>query len=448
MVSVIITAAGSSSRMGGAKKEFFSLGCGTVLSETAKRFLQTIDISQMVVTYASASASENHSASAEASASGDASASADVSADEEASASAARTAFFADSEMETLVSKTKLMFVPGGATRQDSVRNALEALAETWTGAEASASADTLANANRSASAGESHIVLVHDGARPFVTSEIIRAVVDATKKYGAAVPAVVPVDTLKEKDDGDFITRHLTRSQLAAVQTPQGFHFTELLEAHRKAMGDGKTYTDDSEIWGAYCGEVKIVAGDIANKKITYASDLPRAAHGESHAASKSTAPHFRIGFGYDLHRLVDGRKLIIGGVTIPFEKGEDGHSDGDVLLHAVTDALLGAAALGDIGSFFPPNDDTWKDADSKRLIQIAWEKIKSGGWTLGNLDCVVKLEKPKLLPFREEIRASIANALGVSADKIFVKAKTSEKLGDVGHGEAIEAWASCIIY
>lgn len=147
------------------------------------------------------------------------------------------------------------------------------------------------------------------------------------------------------------------------------------------------------------------------------------------------------RVGLGYDLHRLVEGRRLIIGGVEFDFSKGEDGHSDGDVLLHAVTDALLGASGLGDIGSYFPPEDQKWKDADSRELLKTVMKDVKSAGWKIINLDCVVKLEKPKFLPKRQQVIESIAKILEVENDQVFVKAKTGEKLPPVGTGDAIEA-------
>lgn len=153
------------------------------------------------------------------------------------------------------------------------------------------------------------------------------------------------------------------------------------------------------------------------------------------------------RVGLGYDLHRLVEGRKLIIGGVDFPFEKREDGHSDGDVLLHAVTDALLGASGLGDIGSYFPPEDPKWKNADSAKLLQAVWKDVLDEGWKLENLDCVVKLEKPKFLPKRQEVISSIAKILGVENERVFVKAKTGEKLPPVGTGDAIEAYVVCLL-
>lgn len=154
------------------------------------------------------------------------------------------------------------------------------------------------------------------------------------------------------------------------------------------------------------------------------------------------------RIGLGYDLHRLTEGRELVLGGVTIPYEKGEDGHSDGDVLLHAITDALLGAAGLSDIGELFPPSDEKWKGADSRELLKYSWNLVKEKGYKLGNLDCVIAIEKPKLLPFRKEIISSIANVLEVDESQVFVKAKTGEKLGEIGNGLAVAVWATCLLF
>ena len=153
------------------------------------------------------------------------------------------------------------------------------------------------------------------------------------------------------------------------------------------------------------------------------------------------------RIGSGYDIHRLAEGRKLLLGGIEIPFSKGEEAHSDGDVLLHAIIDALLGASALGDIGSFFPPEDEQWKDASSVSLLKIVWNKILEDGWHLENLDCIVKLEKPKFLPYRAKVIKAIAECLGVNENQVFVKAKTAEKLDSVGASLAVEAWCSCLL-
>ena len=153
------------------------------------------------------------------------------------------------------------------------------------------------------------------------------------------------------------------------------------------------------------------------------------------------------RVGLGYDLHTLVPNRKLMLGGIEIPFKLGEAGHSDGDVLLHAITDALLGASGLGDIGEFFPPSDEKWKNADSKMLLKTAWNKIIEDGWKLENLDCVINIEKPKILCHRKEIISCIANVLECDENQIFVKAKTGEKIGEIGKSQAVAAWTVCLL-
>ena len=153
------------------------------------------------------------------------------------------------------------------------------------------------------------------------------------------------------------------------------------------------------------------------------------------------------RVGIGYDLHRLIAGRKLLLGGVELTFEKGEDGHSDGDLLFHAITDAILGASGLGDIGSFFPPEDDKWKNADSAELLRTVMKEVRAEGWQIENIDCVVKLEKPKFIPYRQQVIESIARVLEVSADRIFVKAKTGEKLPPIGTSDAVEAYVVCLL-
>ena len=153
------------------------------------------------------------------------------------------------------------------------------------------------------------------------------------------------------------------------------------------------------------------------------------------------------RVGLGYDIHRLIEGRPLILGGIVLPFEKGEDGHSDGDVLFHAITDAVLGASGLGDIGSFFPPEDMQWKDADSAELLKAVMQKVYAAGWKIENLDCVIKLEKPKFIPYRQQVIESVARVLQIAPDQVFVKAKTGEKLPPVGTGEAVEATAVCLL-
>ena len=153
------------------------------------------------------------------------------------------------------------------------------------------------------------------------------------------------------------------------------------------------------------------------------------------------------RVGLGYDIHRLIEGRRLLLGGVELPFEKGEDGHSDGDFLYHAITDAILGASGLGDIGSFFPPEDMKWKDADSAELLKTVMQKVRDAGWHIENLDCIVKLEKPQFIPYRQQVIESIARTLDVAPDQVFVKAKTGEKLPPVGTSDAVEATVVCLL-
>ena len=153
------------------------------------------------------------------------------------------------------------------------------------------------------------------------------------------------------------------------------------------------------------------------------------------------------KVGLGYDLHRLVKGRKLLLGGIELPFEKGEDGHSDGDVLFHAITDAILGASGLGDIGSFFPPEDANWEDADSGMLLRTALKEVYAHGWKIENIDCVVKLEKPKFIPFRKTVISNIAHTIGINDDQVFVKAKTGEHIAPVGTSDAVEAYATCLL-
>ncbi|MCI7533765.1 MAG: 2-C-methyl-D-erythritol 2,4-cyclodiphosphate synthase [Treponema porcinum] len=389
--AVIIAAAGSSTRMGGTvKKEYLPLKNGTVLSECAKVFLSTLSVKYVVITVPCGGSGE------------------------------AQKALFADDALKPLLRTVNLSFVEGGSTRQKSILNALEFLAETDCPPD---------------------IVLIHDGARPFVTGEIILRTAEAAAEFGAAVPGIPPVDTQKTVGEDGFISVHLRRASMTAVQTPQGFLFPKLLEAHRKAAGEDVEYTDDTEIWDKYEGKVKVVEGNACNKKITYAHDY------SARTDTGKDGMILRTGLGYDLHRLTAGRKLVIGGIDIPFEKGEDGHSDGDALLHAITDALLGASGLGDIGSFFPPEEAQWKDADSSVLLQTVWKKIQAEGWKLNNLDCVIKLEKPKFLPYRNQVISSVAETLGVSTEQVFVKAKTGEKLGSVGNGEVIEVWCSCIL-
>lgn len=401
-VALIIVAAGSSTRMGGKiKKEYLSLKNGTVLSEAALPFLKSNKISSIVIVCPNENDPD------------------------------AQKAFYSNPEIKSLTQNIPVNFIKGGTSRQASVYNALMFLSGT--------------DKNITSNTRTPDFVLIHDGARPFLTTDLVEASISNTIKYGASVPALTPVDTQKEIDENGFIVRHLTRKNLGAVQTPQGFAFDKILTAHQKALKDKKEYTDDTEIFDIYNTEKTFVfEGEETNKKITYKDDI----NSQQNISSKSGEPKMiRTGLGYDKHRLVENRKLIIGGVEIPFEKGEDGHSDGDAVLHAVTDAVLGAAHLGDIGSYFPDTDPKYKDADSKKLLAFAWNDVKNAGFELENLDIVLILQSPKFLPYRNAVIKSIADTLNVSEDKVFIKAKTAEHLGDAGNGLCLEVYATCLL-
>ena len=268
--------------------------------------------------------------------------------------------------------------VQGGATRADSVRNGL------------------------AAATGE--LVAIHDAARPFISAEVITAALTAAAASGAAAPAVPVKDTIKIADKSGRVVETPDRAALYAVQTPQCFQRTLYLQALDAVTGEkASLVTDDCSLFELAGLPVTLTAGDYANYKITTKEDLQK-------------EKTMRIGHGYDVHRLVEDRKLILGGVEVPYEKGLLGHSDADVLLHAVTDAVLGAAALGDIGQHFPPSDPKWKGADSRVLLRAVVALARQKGWTVVNCDATIVAERPKIGPHMPAIRASLAETLGVS--------------------------------
>ena len=311
----------------------------------------------------------------------------------------------------------KLRCVPGGATRQESVANAFD-------------------------SAGEADIVLVHDAARPFVSEAIISQAIDAAAQHGAAIVASPATDTVKQvtmEAGARIIAATIPRESVFLAQTPQAFRREVLAQA--VALGRGGVQGTDEAALAELAGHpVHIVEGDAENVKITTAADLER-------ARARSRAGVQRIGTGYDLHRLVEGRPLIIGGVDIPFDRGALGHSDADVACHAATDAVLGAACLGDIGAHFPDTDPRWKGASSIVLLREAAAMVQRAGYQIENLDVVVVLERPKIAPHLPAIRDGLARAVGVSADRVSVKGKTNEGVDAVGRGEAIAAHAVCLL-
>lgn len=319
----------------------------------------------------------------------------------------------------------KTLFVEGGDSRQESVYNGLRAMRDFRPG-----------------------IVLIHDGARPWVRPGLILDVARGARLHGACLPLTPVVDALKQVNGDGFLEAHPDREKIRGAQTPQGFLYEKIFDAHEKAAGDGRAYLDDTEIYGAYKGRVFSVPGDGHNRKITYPSDLDEHKPADERKPADEAPRGFpRIGFGWDLHRLVPGRKLLLGGVEIPSPKGGEGHSDADVLIHALIDALFGAAGLGDIGSHFPPSDPAYKNISSRVLLRRAATLLRAENLRIVNLDCTVVLESPKILPYRQAIAACLAEDLGVSPGLISVKGKTKEQVDAAGEGRAVEAFAVVLL-
>jgi 2-C-methyl-D-erythritol 4-phosphate cytidylyltransferase / 2-C-methyl-D-erythritol 2,4-cyclodiphosphate synthase len=314
--------------------------------------------------------------------------------------------------------------IRGGERRQDSVANGFDA---------APADAD---------------IVLVHDAARPFVGADVITRTIDGAWTHGAVVAAVPVRDTVKRvavDAAGAVIEETVPRETVFLAQTPQAFRRDVLREAVRTGRS-GVDATDEAALAERAGYRVRIVEGDERNVKITTASDLEEARAREN-AAGPVDSTTSRVGTGYDLHRLVEGRPLILGGAVIPSDKGALGHSDADVVCHAVTDAVLGAAQAGDIGQHYPDSDPRWKDARSVDLLRDAVALVRQRGFAVHNVDVVVILERPKLAPHRHAIQEGLASALGINVDRVSVKAKTNEGVDAVGRGEAIAAHAVALL-
>ncbi len=292
----------------------------------------------------------------------------------------------------------------------------------------------------------QAEFILVHDAARPLVQPEEVKKVIVAAREYHAAGIAVPVKDTIKEIDDLQFAVATPPRDLLWAIQTPQGFNASLLRRAYREAEADGFLGTDDASLIERLGIKVKLVHGHYSNIKITTPSDL---AIGEALLRGRKGKGEesMRIGIGYDVHRLVRGRKLILGGVEIAHPLGLDGHSDADVLLHSIKDALLGAAALGDIGRHFPDTDNQYKGASSLVLLKKVRQLLAEKGYEAYNIDATIIAEKPKLAPYIEQMNQNIALALGISCHQVNVKATTTERLGFTGRGEGIAAQAAVTI-
>lgn len=281
--------------------------------------------------------------------------------------------------------------------------------------------------------------VLVHDAARPCLRPSEAARLIDEVlgdSTVAGGILAVPVADTIKRADISHRIVETVPRADLWRAATPQMFRVHELIKA---LSGDLTGITDEASAMERLGRPVKVVPGRSTNIKVTEPSDAVLA----SLILGDSSVVPFRVGQGYDSHRLVEGRPLILGGVEIPFELGLDGHSDADVLLHAITDAVLGAAALGDIGQHFPPSDPKWKGADSRVLLKAVVALAKEKGWTVVNCDATIVAERPKIGPHMPAIRASVAETLGVSEEVVNVKAKTNEKMDAVGRMEGMMAQA-----
>jgi len=308
----------------------------------------------------------------------------------------------------------------GGATRQASVRAGLEALHSC-----------------------APELVLIHDAARPFLTGALISRAIAAARAHGAAVPAIAIADTVKKIDELGMVSETLDRSRLRTVQTPQAFEFGLIVELHRRAAAAGREdFTDDAALaeWGGH--RVGVFAGESGNVKLTTNDDFIRA-----EALRTASLADVRTGNGFDVHAFADGDHVMLGGVRIAHSRGLTGHSDADVVLHALVDAILGALAEGDIGTHFPPGDPQWRGAPSARFLAFACERVRARSGMIAHLDATVVCEAPRVAPHRDAMRARIAAIAGIPLDRVAVKATTSEKLGFTGRGEGIVAMATATV-
>ena len=323
----------------------------------------------------------------------------------------------ADAPPAYLINTSKpLRVVAGGARRQDSVAAAFRAVSD------------------------RCDVVVIHDAARPFASVDLIARTIAAAAESGAALAAVEARDTVKQVRD-HIVSATLDRRTIFLAQTPQAFRRDVL----RDALAITSDATDEAALAEQAGHPVRIVDGEASNIKITTRDDLAIAeAINRSGAKPGRTG---RAGLGYDLHRLVEGRPLILGGVTIPFERGLAGHSDADAVCHAITDAILGAAGAGDIGRHFPDTDPRWKGASSIDLLRRAVEIVHEQGLAVGNVDAIVILERPKLAPHVDAMRARLADVLGVTIDRVSIKGKTNEGVGELGRGEAIAVHAIAMV-
>ena len=385
-VSAIIAAGGQGARLGGDRpKQFLSLGGRPILQRSVEAFVLNDRIADLVV---------------------------------------ALPTDLVEDAPDYLRGRSKpIEIVAGGERRQDSVANAFALVA------------------------GRADVVVIHDAARPFVSADLIRRTVDAAIDCGAAIAAMPATDTVKRGGADRVIVDTLPRGEIFLAQTPQAFRVGVLRAALAVASRAGDA-TDEAALAERAGHRVRLIDGDARNMKITTPEDLAAAERLIGAPVLRPAgATTLRIGNGYDLHRLVSGRRLVLGGVVIPFEKGLDGHSDSDAVCHAVTDAILGAAAAGDIGRHFPDTDAAWKDADSLTLLARAAQVIGGAGFSVVNVDVVVIAQRPRLVPYIDAMQANLARAMGVAADKVSVKGKTNEGVDSTGAGASIAAHAVALV-
>jgi len=310
--------------------------------------------------------------------------------------------------------------VAGGASRQASVRAGLEAL-----------------------SARAPDIVLIHDAARPFCSAELVSRAIAACGETGAAIPALEVTDTIKRIDAGGRVAGTVDRSELRAVQTPQAFAYAALLDAHRKAAKEGREdFTDDAALFEWAGHKVAVFEGESGNVKLTTDEDFAKA-----EARRIASLADLRLGNGFDVHAFGEGDHVWLGGLRIPHDRGLTGHSDADVALHAIVDAILGAIADGDIGQHFSPNDPRWKGASSDQFLKFAVERVGKRGGKVANIDLTIVCEAPRIGPHRDAIRKRIADIAGMAVERVAVKATTSERLGFTGRKEGIVAMATATV-
>lgn len=415
--AVIIAAAGSGRRMGGGiPKQYGNLGGMSILARTVKAFADQKEIHEiMIVT------------------------------NQDFIGRCRR-------ELSTLKLMTKVReILPGGQERQDSIYEAVRRLPD------------------------DVDLVLVHDGVRPFVTGELIRRTIEATKEYGAAVAAVPVKETIKTVED-NFLTKTLDRKRLYSVQTPQGFRKDLLIRAYEEAFRNNYYGTDDAFLVERIGEKSHVVRGDYYNIKITTMEDIvfgeailggqrdtgtggsgklpyqtqynmPIDEETGSRKHASSVSDEIRVGSGYDVHKLTEGRKLILGGVELPYKKGLLGHSDADVLIHAIMDALLGAASLGDIGRHFPDNDEAYRGISSLLLLKKVEDLLRESGYRVGNIDATVIAQKPKIAPYIGQMISKISETLCIDESLVNIKGTTTEELGFCGRGEGIAVQATALI-